>query len=78
MPTPGLSLVGFLTEQEALYHLGKACVPAANADDAALRADWLAAKGKLGAPVPNDVTQARSRSRPQICRISTRSCSSRG
>ena len=50
MPTPGLSLVGFLTDQQhALFHLKVSCVPdPANKPDAALIADWQAATAKLG------------------------------
>jgi hypothetical protein len=50
MPTPGLSLVGFLDQPLALAHLSKACVPA-NADPAALIAEWAAAQARLGAPI---------------------------
>ena len=53
MAHAGLSLVGFMDEAGAVEHLRKACVPAPTADDAALRADWQAARAKLGAPVPN-------------------------
>jgi hypothetical protein len=53
MPTAGLSLVGFMSEPEAVFHLSKACVPAPNADDARLKAEWAAAKAKLGAAVQN-------------------------
>jgi len=54
MPAPGISLVGFIADQqEALNHLKNACVPAANADDAALLAEWDAARAARGAPIPN-------------------------
>jgi len=55
MPTPGLSLVGFLQDQQqALQHLKFSCVPApATKTDADLVADWQAAKAKLGAPIAN-------------------------
>src|SRR5262245_22588816 len=52
MSTQGLSLVGFMDQAQAIAHLKKACVPA-NADDAALIAEWNAAKAMLGAPVAN-------------------------
>lgn len=51
MPTPGLSLVGFMTDQQqAINHLRIQCV-AADASDAALIAEWNAAKAKLGPPM---------------------------
>src|ERR1700733_14969314 len=52
MPTPGLSLVGFMDEPAAINHLRFACAPADPAD-AALRAVWQGAQGQLGAPTPN-------------------------
>lgn len=51
MATRGLSLVGFLDQSRALYHLGSACVPA-DPDPAALLSEWLTAKGKIGGPLP--------------------------
>lgn len=55
MPTPGLSLVGFMDQATALWHLKEPCVPAnPNAPDAAFIADWQAAQTRLGlSPVPN-------------------------
>lgn len=53
MPTPGLSLVGFMDEPQALEHLKKACVPPAGSTDDTLRAEWAAARAKLGAPIAN-------------------------
>lgn len=53
MANAGLSLVGFMNEAEALIHLKRACIPAPNADDATLKADWQAAKSKLGPAVTN-------------------------
>src|SRR5262245_14507681 len=50
MPTPGLSLVGFLDQQAAITHLRDRCIPADPAD-AALIAIWQAAKAKLGAAI---------------------------
>lgn len=52
MPTPGLSLLGFLDQQPAMDHLLNACVPS-NPDPAAVIAEWNAARGLLGAPIPN-------------------------
>jgi hypothetical protein len=52
MPTPGLSLVGFMQQAQALNHLLHHCVPA-NPDPVALNAEWVAATAKLGAPIPN-------------------------
>lgn len=53
MPSPGLSLVGFIDDQGLAHnHLRNACVPA-NPDPAALTAEWNAAKATLGAAVPN-------------------------
>src|ERR1700723_2353954 len=52
MPTPGLSLVGFLDQAEAISHLLVACVPQDSAR-AALIAEWNAAKQTLGAPIQN-------------------------
>ena len=49
MPSPGLSLVGFIpTQQDALDHLTSACVPATGFNQQALLADWAAAKARLG------------------------------
>ncbi|CAN7191199.1 hypothetical protein LJR084_000538 [Variovorax sp. LjRoot84] len=52
MPTPGLSLVGFLQQQDAINLLRSTCV-VADPSDAALTAEWQAARAKLGPPVPN-------------------------
>jgi hypothetical protein len=52
MPTPGLSLVGFMQHAQALNHLNTQCVPA-NPDPAALTAEWNAAVAKLGAAFAN-------------------------
>jgi hypothetical protein len=55
MPTPGLSLVGFMTDQlQAINHLRTPCIPKPSArSDAELVADWQAARGKIGRPVAN-------------------------
>ena len=55
MPTPGLSLVGFIPDQaRAVHHLKTACVPnPTNKPDAALAVDWAAAQAQLGAPIAN-------------------------
>jgi hypothetical protein len=52
MPAAGLSLVGFMHREAALNHLKTACIPT-NPSDAALEAEWCAAKAKLGAPFAN-------------------------
>jgi hypothetical protein len=52
MPTPGLSLVGFMDEAQGKDHLRNACIPP-DPTDAALTAAWQAAKAQLGAPVAN-------------------------
>ena len=52
MSSPGLSLVGFITDQQqAFLHLRMDCVPA-DASDRALSAEWVAAKAKRGPPMP--------------------------
>lgn len=53
MPTPGLSLVGFMDQPNALNHLRRSCVPLPNAADADLIAVWQAAAAKLGTPIAN-------------------------
>lgn len=55
MPTLGLSLVGFMQDQQhAISHLRNACVPnPSNKTDQQLIADWSAAKVQLGPPVAN-------------------------
>lgn len=55
MPTPGLSLVGFLSEAEqAIGYLRRHCVPAPGQDsDAALLQEWQDARTKLGPCTPN-------------------------
>ena len=51
MSTPGLSLVGFMTDQQqAIQHLRVQCVPS-DPSDAALIKEWDAAKAKRGYPV---------------------------
>ena len=52
MPTQGLSLVGFLDQQEAVNLLRNSCV-VADGSDPALAVEWQAAKAKLGAPAVN-------------------------
>jgi hypothetical protein len=52
MLTQGLSLVGFISDQQqAHHHLLRACVPA-NMDPAALTTDWTAAQARRGAVIP--------------------------
>src|SRR5262245_2300759 len=50
MPTPGLSLVGFMPKEQAIKHLREACVALDNSD-AALEAEWHAARARLGDPI---------------------------
>lgn len=53
MPTPGLSLVGFIDQQQAaINHLRTSCLPNDPAD-AALLAEWNVARSALGHPTPN-------------------------
>lgn len=52
MPTPGLSLLGFLDQQEAINLLRSSCV-VADYSDAALAIEWQAAQAKLGATAAN-------------------------
>jgi hypothetical protein len=53
MSVKALSLIGFITDPaKAILYLKLRCAPdPADKSDAALHADWLAAKAKLGAPV---------------------------
>jgi hypothetical protein len=52
MATSGLSLVGFMDQQEAIQHLRDFCIPVDPAE-AALLAEWTAARDALGAPLAN-------------------------
>jgi hypothetical protein len=52
MPSPGLSLVGFLDQQSAIGVLRRSCV-FPDLSDAALAREWQRAVDKLGAPVQN-------------------------
>src|SRR3954469_22625339 len=47
MAAPGLSLVGFMDQQQAIKYLRGACVPT-DPSDAALIAEWNAAQARLG------------------------------
>jgi hypothetical protein len=49
MPSPGLSLFGFMSKDRAHHYLREACVPA-DLGDAALDAELSAATAKLGPP----------------------------
>lgn len=50
MPTPGLSLVGFMTDpQQVFQHLRIQCIP--DPADIALLADWNLAQTKRGPPM---------------------------
>ena len=51
MATPGLSLVGFLDQANAINHLRSGC-RTKDPSDAALIAEWQAAQAKLGDPTP--------------------------
>lgn len=50
MPDAGLSLVGFMDNQQAIEHLRTACVPA-NPDPAVLTTEWQGAVAALGPAV---------------------------
>jgi hypothetical protein len=52
MASPGLSLVGFLDEKEALQHMKTVCVPI-NLDDNVLKAEWKKAQAALGSGYEN-------------------------
>lgn len=52
MPTAGLSLVGFLDPPQALPYFRNTCVPA-DPSDAALLAEWNAARANLGPATAN-------------------------
>jgi hypothetical protein len=52
MPTPGLSLIGFMEQQQAINYQRTMCVPA-DPSDAALLAEWNTARGNLGASITN-------------------------
>ncbi|WP_316234914.1 MULTISPECIES: hypothetical protein [unclassified Bradyrhizobium] len=51
MPTPGLSLLGFMDAQQAIAHLQSVCV-CANPDPAILSAEWNQARARLGGAIP--------------------------
>src|SRR5574341_905901 len=53
MPTQGLSLVGFMDQPQAIHHLRNDCKPVGNPNDAALVAEWQAARLQLGAAIQN-------------------------
>lgn len=52
MPIPGLSLVGFLDQAQALGHFRNDCI-VANASDVALIQEWQTARAQLGQPIAN-------------------------
>jgi hypothetical protein len=52
MPSRGLSLVGFMDQQQAIDHLRTFCV-VADPSDQALIAEWNVARAKLGPPTRN-------------------------
>ncbi|HXW29061.1 MAG TPA: hypothetical protein VEK55_06830 [Xanthobacteraceae bacterium] len=52
MPTPGLSLVGFMDQAQAINHLLGVCIPTSPAIPS-LIAEWTAAVAKRGPPIAN-------------------------
>jgi hypothetical protein len=52
MPSAGLSLLGFMEQQQALNHLKSACIPR-DTSDAALIAEWQSARARRGTPLSN-------------------------
>lgn len=52
MPSAGLSLLSFMDRQQALKHLKSACIPR-DGSDAALAAEWQAARANRGPPFAN-------------------------
>jgi hypothetical protein len=50
MPTPGLSLVGFMDQLQAIRYMQANCVMPNPADIAALISEWTAASANLGQP----------------------------
>jgi hypothetical protein len=64
MGTPGVALVGFMTETFAVSYLAQRCIPA-NPAPAALSACWQEARQRRGGPTPNA-------GRPEILSISPR------
>jgi hypothetical protein len=52
MPTPGLSLIGFMDQMHAIRYMQANCV-IPNPDIATLTAEWTAARANLGAAFPN-------------------------
>lgn len=52
MPSAGLSLLGFMDQQQAINHLKSACIPR-DTFDAALTAEWQSARWRRGMPFLN-------------------------
>jgi len=52
MPSPGLSLVGFMDRNPAITYLRRYSHPG-NITEAQAEGQWRIAKGKLGSPIPN-------------------------
>ena len=52
MPSPGIVLIGFMPEQQAISYLAGTCFTI-NQSPAALSAEWRDAKAKIGPPVAN-------------------------
>ncbi|MGH6726745.1 MAG: hypothetical protein ACREB8_09415 [Pseudolabrys sp.] len=71
MPTAGLSLFAFMTQQDAVAHLLAHTIPA-NPDVRALIAEWQAAQLRRGAPMPAghpDIKDIPAANQPHIDRL---------
>jgi len=71
MPSAGLSLFAFMTQQDAVAHLLAHCIPA-NPDVNALIAEWQAAQLRRGAPMPGgnpDIRDIPAAHQPYINRL---------
>lgn len=66
MPSAGLSLLGFMEQQQAINHLKSLCIPRDDADGALL-AEWRNARAKRGPPVAN-AGRPRVEPIPESCR----------
>jgi len=68
MPTAGLSLLAFMSQQDAVEHLRAHTIPA-NPDVRALIAEWQAAQQRRGAPMPGgrpEITDIPAANQPHI------------
>ncbi len=72
MPVDGLSLVGFMEEQEAIAYLDERCVWE-DASTAALRHHWNEARSRLGRPVGNaghpEITELPEEFEPYLAQV---------